>query len=167
MVQQLHTSSRFFLRPLSLVHATVRYSTSFANSFCQPLGMLFVLEFQTTLKRSVSKQSIFASGDNRSIAWTQTRVYYGMFQTMPVSCQQVLHTNACKQCKQLYHDIQQLLRRSEELSPTKKLTRTSISSHYPLKYLSLSSMKKRVSRLSKVKKTCRLRLMLLKHMIVI
>lgn len=53
--------------------------------------------------------------------------------------------NACKQCKQLHHDIQQLLKKTADVTTDEKLARVDISSNYPLKYLSPASAKKRVS----------------------
>lgn len=70
--------------------------------------------------------------------------------------------NACKQCKQLWHDIQQLAKRSSVVSPGQKLARTSVSSSYPLKYLSPASANKRVSKISKAKKNLQARVESLK-----
>jgi len=54
--------------------------------------------------------------------------------------------NACKPCKQLHHDIQQLARRATNNSDAKKQARTSVSSNFGLKYLSPTSQKCRVTR---------------------
>ena len=60
--------------------------------------------------------------------------------------------NACKACKQLHHDIQQLVKRSATTSDAQKQARTLPSSNYGLKYLSPASQKCRVSRIIQEKK---------------
>jgi len=60
--------------------------------------------------------------------------------------------NACKPCKQLHHDIEQLRRKNADLTEGKKLARIDVSSIYPMQYLSPASAQKRVSRLSKERK---------------
>lgn len=60
--------------------------------------------------------------------------------------------NACKPCKQLHHDINQLAKRSATVSDAQKQARTMPSSNYGLKYLSPESTKCRVSRIIEEKK---------------
>ena len=62
--------------------------------------------------------------------------------------------NCCKHCKKLLHDIQQLVRRSEQTTEVQKLARTlpTCSSKYPLSKLSPASQKKWVTKVIKERK---------------
>ena len=60
--------------------------------------------------------------------------------------------NCCKQCKKLLHDIQQLVRRSEQTSEVQRIARTLPSSNYPLSKLSPASQKKRVTKVIEERK---------------
>lgn len=60
--------------------------------------------------------------------------------------------DACNECKKLHHDINHLVNRANHISDQQLLSRSSVSSNYPLKYLSPTSLNSRVAKITKERK---------------
>ena len=71
--------------------------------------------------------------------------------------------NTCQQCRFLHRDIQQLLKAANAVSEEQKLARSSVSSRYPLKYLSPATKAKRVSKVCRERVTLSAKLAKVEH----
>ena len=66
--------------------------------------------------------------------------------------------DTCQPCQVLHHDISNLVKKADFISLEQKLSRTSVHSKYPLKYLSPKSKAERVSKMSKEHKNLAVKL---------
>jgi len=66
--------------------------------------------------------------------------------------------NACKSCKQLCHDIQQLVKQDSTITDAQRQSRTMSSSNYGFQYLSPNSQQQRVFHISQEKRIFQVKL---------
>ena len=66
--------------------------------------------------------------------------------------------DTCAHCKKLHHQINQLVERAVSTSDEKKMSRTSVSSNYPLKYLSAPSKNSRITKITTERKSLSIKL---------